>query len=82
MKKYKKTITAYELADAFTVEVEETEETVDFYITHDAIGIKMFMFGLYNVCPFEEDEIEEIIEANAEQYIDIYTNKYLEGDEQ
>ena len=74
-KKYQKTITVYELHDDFMVEVHRDKELTDFYIYHKAYGIKMLMFGL---CDFDVATEEQILEANVEDYMDIYKEEYFD----
>lgn len=66
MKKYVKMITAYDLSDSFTVEVENADCSFEFYLHHKSSGDKMYMFGLPSL---DGTTAEEIIEANAEVYI-------------
>ena len=75
MKKYQKTITVYELHDDFMVEVHRDKELTDFYIYHKAYGIKMLMFGL---CDCDAETEEQILEANAEDYMTIYKAEYCD----
>lgn len=75
MKKYQKTITVYELPDSFEVEVHIDEELTNFYISHKAYGNKMHMFGLYDC---DTDTEEQMIEANAEKYMDVYKAEYFD----
>ena len=69
MKKYVKKITAYDLYDGFTVEVDKGE----FYLFHKDFGDKMHMFGLPGLDSAGE---EEIIEATAGTYIAAFENSY------
>lgn len=75
MKKYQKTITVYELHDDFMVEVHRDKELSEFYLYHKAYGIKMLMFGL---CDCDKATEEQIIEANAEDYMNVYTEAYVD----
>ena len=78
MKKYKKTVTVYELPDGFIAEVHRSEALSEFYISHKAYGIKMQMFGLFN-CDSETEE--HILEANVAEYIALYKQDYFDYDE-
>ena len=73
--KYVKTITAYTLPYGFIIEADKCEEVTDFYIYHKDYGIKMLMFGL---CNYDTAEQEEILYANAPQYMDIYKDEYMD----
>ena len=75
MRMYQKTITVYEFPDSFVVEVHRDEELSEFYISHKAYGIKMLMFGL---CDFDVATEEQILEANVEDYMDIYKEEYFD----
>lgn len=75
MKKYQKTITVYELPDGFKVEVHRDEELSEFYISHKSYGIKMQMSGL---CGCDTETEEQILEANAEDYMNIYKAEYFD----
>ena len=76
MKSFKKTITVYTLGNDFEVEVERNGDLTEFYLVNKSIGDKMHMFGLPG-CP-EEDE-EDIIRANAEDYIEVFFECYGEN---
>lgn len=73
--KYVKTITAYTLPYGFIIEADQSEEVTDFYIYHKDYGIKMLMFGICNCDVAEQDEI---VRANATQYMLIYTENYMD----
>ena len=75
MKKYQKTITVYELHDGFMVEVHREKEFSEFYIYHKAYGIKTLMFG---VCDCDKVAEEQIIEANAEDHMNVYKAEYFD----
>lgn len=73
--KYVKTITAYTLPYGFIIEADQSEEVTDFYIYHKDYGIKMLMFG---ICNCDVAEHDEIVRANATQYMLIYTENYMD----
>ena len=65
--------TRFDINDEFYVEVSPNGEMFEFVLCMEGYGIKDFMFGLYQKdCPREE--WEEIIEANAEEHIDLFLN--------
>ena len=75
MKKYQKTITVYELDGGFFVEVCKEDDVVEFFLCHKNYGVKSHMFGLFN-CDSETEE--QILEANAEDYMNIYKAEYFD----
>ena len=48
MKKFQKTITAYEFPNGFIVEISKKEVYTEFWIYHKRYGIKDMMFGIPN----------------------------------
>jgi len=76
LKKYEKILTVYILPFGFTVEVETEEEMSQFYILHKNYGDQMYMFGLYNR---DITSYEDIIMANAIEYMHIYSEEYMIG---
>lgn len=71
MKKSAYIVTRFDIDDDFYVEVTPNEEMFEFVLCMNGYGIKSFMFGLYKKdCP--EEIWEEIIENNAEDYIDSF----------
>ena len=75
MNQIKREITTYEVGGGYFVDVETNlkhPEEYNVWIWHNMIGLKMMAFGglwshLTNI-----HELEEIIEANIENYIDLY----------
>lgn len=78
MKKYKKTITVYELNDGFIVEVyrDEDENGIDseFYLHHKDYGVKMLMFEISNYMASDENIILETVD----EHIEIYKEEYFD----
>ena len=71
MKKSTYITTRFDVGDRFYVEVSPDGEWYDFVLCMEGYGIKSFMFGLYKKdCP--EEMWEEIIEANVEDYIEVF----------
>lgn len=78
MKQIKREITTYEVRDGYYVDVEtdlKNPEEYNVWIYHNMMGLKIMMFGglwshLTNIC-----ELEEIIDANIENYINLYNYK-------
>lgn len=71
---YQKSITVYEFADGFYVEVNKSESCTEFYIAHKNYGIKDFAFG---ICDLREGDEEVIIMNNLEQMISVYKEQYF-----
>ena len=75
MKKFKKTITVYNLGQGFFVEVYKGAEETKFYIYNENYGIKSLMFGL----PSRDiHSVETLILSNAEKQIRIYSEMYMD----
>ena len=74
--KYQKSVTVYVLPDDFSVEVERNGDLTEFYLSNNAFGDKMYMFGLANG---DVETVEDIIASNAEEYIEYFFEQY--GDE-
>ena len=74
MKKFQKTITAYEFPNGFIVEISKKEVYTEFWIYHKRYGIKDMMFGIPNKCKAEH---EAIMLANIQQYIESYEEEYM-----
>ena len=72
---YQKSITVYEFADGFYVEVNRSEAYTEFYIAHKNYDIKEFMFGL---CDLAESDEKVIITNNLEQAISAYKEQYFD----
>ena len=73
MKKFEKKVTVYTLENDFSVEVERSRDLTAFYLVNKAYGDKMHMFSLAD-CYGET--VEDIIEANAEEYIEYFFEQY------
>lgn len=69
-----KTINVYNLHDNFRVETETAEGITDFYLCRKSYGDKMYMFGIPN-CTVEAEEA--LIIANAEEYIDMFNERFI-----
>ena len=76
MKKLEKKITVYTLENDFSVEVERSRDLTAFYLANKAYGDKMHMFSLAD-CYGET--VEDIIEANVEEYIEYFFESYGEN---
>ena len=74
MKKFQKTITAYEFPNGFIVEISKKEDYTEFWIYHKGYGIKDMMFGIPN--EFEAAH-EEIMFANVQQHMDYYEEEFM-----
>ena len=74
--KYQKSVTVYVLPDDFSVEVERNGDLTEFYLVNKAYGDKMHMFSLAS-CYGET--VEDIIEANIEEYIEYFFEQYGEN---
>ena len=74
--KYQKSVTVYVLPDDFSVEVERNGDLTEFYLSNNAFGDKMYMFGLAD-CYGET--VEDIISANVEEYIEYFFEQYDEN---
>ena len=75
MKRTTKVVTSFDVNDDFYVEVipykHDNEDWLEFTLCKNNYAIKQFMFGLLaNECP--EEEWEELIEANVEDYIEVF----------
>lgn len=79
MKKHQKTITIYDLRDNFFVEVHPAGDTSDFYIGHAEYGVKLLMFSIE--AP-DEASVDQLIESNADEYIAIYTDDFIDSSEE
>lgn len=75
IKKYQKTITAYEFPNGFVVELSQDNDCMEFWLYHKRYGIKDMMFGIPN--EFEAAH-EEIMLANVQQHMDYYKKKYMD----
>ena len=74
MKKFQKTITAYEFPNGFIVEISKKEVYTEFWIYHKMYGIKEMMV----VIPNEYAALnEEIMLANVQQHMDFYEEEYM-----
>ena len=73
MKKYVKTINAYDISDGFTVEVDNVDSAREFYLHHKDYGDKMYMFGVPSL---DETNEEGVIELNAEMYVSIFKKNF------
>lgn len=79
MMQIKREIITYEIRNGYYVDVEtnlKIPEEYNIWIYHNMIGLKMMMFGglwshLTNI-----HELEEMIEANIENYIDLYNKNF------
>ena len=74
MKKFQKTITAYEFPNGFIVEISKKEVYTEFWIYHKRYGIKDMMFGIPNEFVAAH---EEIMLANVQQHMDYYEEEYM-----
>ena len=74
MKKFQKTITAYEFPNGFIVEISKKEVYTEFWIYHKRYGIKEMMFGIPNEYAALN---EEIMLANVLQHMDFYEEEYM-----
>lgn len=78
MEQIKREITTYNIRDGYYVDVEtdlKNPEEYNVWIYHNMCGLKIMMFGglwshLTNI-----RELEEMIDANIENYINLYNYK-------
>ena len=75
MNKIKYTVTCFELAESFFVDVLEEKGTIEFYLYKKTCGNKMFMFGMMKKAAPPE-KWEEIINNNVDDYIQSYLDEY------
>ena len=78
MKIYKTEITTYDfegIFDGFCVEVVQNEKT-EFYLYHKKHSIKTYMFGIESTT--DECKIRDIIASNIEEYIETYTEEFMD----
>lgn len=83
MKQIKREITTYEVGNGFYVDVEidiEDEEIINFWIYHNIIGIKSFMYGL-PITGYDKTNYDDLIELNIKlnivSYIEHYKIEYM-----
>lgn len=69
------TVTCFELAEGFFVDVFEEKETIEFYLYKKTCGVKMFMFGMTKEAAPPE-KWAEIIDNNVGDYIQSYLDEY------
>ncbi|MBR3975758.1 MAG: hypothetical protein IKJ88_07865 [Clostridia bacterium] len=75
MKVSQKQITVYEFDDGFFVEVSKDEDATYFYLGHTQYGVKSLMFGVPDLNLMSA---EQLIEANIEDYIELYKEEYFD----
>lgn len=76
MKQIKREITTYEIGDGFYVDVAPAlnySKLTEFFLFHETIGVKIYMFGQLGGC-----DIEELILSNVGQYIELYKADYMD----
>lgn len=83
MKGIKRNIKVYEVGNGFLVEIDydakcQGHPTVDAWLWHENYGIKMSMFGCM---PEDANDFLETVEANLPEYIRLYAEDYMDGDD-
>lgn len=69
--------TTYTYTDNFKVDILENDTKYEAWIYHEKYGIKSLMFGM----PKEQQPLSdflEIVDGSMEEYIDEYTNDYMQ----
>lgn len=77
MNKTTYTVTRFDVADDFYVEVTEENNTVNFVLCRENFGVKSFMFGL-NRKEAPRKAWEDLIIKNVENYIRIFNEEFPE----
>lgn len=72
---------AVEYFEGFILETEDKGDLVDFWLGHEKIGIKSYMFGLLKEYAPTMEEMLQIAVANLPNYIDNYNEDYMDGAE-
>ena len=65
----------YDCDNGYLIDIVTTPEEYQAWISHKAYGVKSHMFGM----PVEQqsyDEFREIVESNADEYIEFYRDDY------
>lgn len=79
IREIKETVYKLEYDNGFVIEISYGEnDYVDFYLFHKRYGIKMHMFGIKQE---NYNRLKEIAENNIDDYIEIYKEEYMEGDD-
>ena len=73
MKKYQKTVSVYELAEGFRVEVEEDITGAEFWLAHEDHGVKALMFGIKGPV-----DVDALIADNAALHIEAFKAEYFD----
>lgn len=73
-------VAIYEVNESWFIEIaiDHAKETYEIFIFNASYGIKDLMFGLPVESIPTEECLLEIIEANVEQYMDIYEEEYMD----
>lgn len=69
-----KLVHEYQAKDGFYFQIEYRNNIYNVHISHEYYGTKMHCFGSAN----ELKEIEIMLEANKNDYIDLYKELYIE----
>lgn len=73
IRKYTRT---FEVEDGFELQIVRTTHNHNFevWLTHNSIGISDFLFGGDE--SISDDQIIDIFDANAEEYMDAFLDEY------
>lgn len=77
MKKLEIAVIRYELKKKFYVDVLTAGENVEFWLGHKECDVKELMFAA-SAQLLSPDRYEAMIEENAEEYMEDFTEAYLE----
>lgn len=71
-------IDLYELENEYAIEVISNQETTSFWIYHKETETKLHMFTIFTK-DIQKEDIPNLIEANANDYIKIHKEKIQRG---
>ena len=73
-----KTITTCQIHDGFLIDVVEVDDTFEFWLYHESVGVKYLMFGLPKTDMDKREFINRAL-SQVDEYIDLYTEEYMEA---
>ena len=71
----------YRIDGKWLVDIQTKDDTYYAYLWHERYGIKDLMFG----CPVKQQSYEEfisLVEANFEDYKDIYIDEFMDEEDE
>ena len=83
MKEIKVNVKRFDVGNGFIVEIDYEcqcmgHPTVDAILWHKDYGIRMEMFGAPKDRPDEVEIFEDVVEANLDEYIEMYREEYMD----